>query len=65
MGQALCQICSSLGAHVIGTCSTEGKSEVARACGASDVILYTRQDPVDEVMRITGREWPPTSLTHQ
>jgi NADPH:quinone reductase len=42
------------GAHVIGTVSTEEKAKLAREAGAHDVILYTRQDFVAEVNRLTG-----------
>ena len=43
-----------LGARVIGTTSTEEKAVLARAAGASDVILYTKTDFVAEVKRLTG-----------
>jgi NADPH:quinone reductase len=55
VGLLLCQIASRMrGARVIGTVSTEEKAALARAAGASDVILYTRQNFVDEVKRLTG-----------
>jgi NADPH2:quinone reductase len=42
------------GARVIGTVSTEDKAKLAGEAGADDVILYTRQDFVEEVKRLTG-----------
>ncbi|HKG91072.1 MAG TPA: quinone oxidoreductase, partial [Gemmatimonadaceae bacterium] len=55
VGLLLCQIASrQRGARVIGTVSTEEKAALAREAGASDVILYTRQDFVAEVKRLTG-----------
>ena len=55
VGLLLCQIASAeRGARVIGTTSTEEKAALARDAGASEVILYTRQDFVTEVKRITG-----------
>ena len=41
--QLLVQLAAHLGAHVIGTTSSEAKAEIARAAGAHDVILYTQQ----------------------
>jgi NADPH2:quinone reductase len=43
-----------LGARVIATVSTPAKAELAREAGASDVILYTEQDFVAEVKRLTS-----------
>ena len=42
-----------LGAYVIGTASTKEKADKARACGADEVILYSNEDFVKEVNRIT------------
>jgi NADPH2:quinone reductase len=42
------------GARVIGTVSTEDKAKLARDAGADEVILYTKQDFVAEVKRMTG-----------
>src|SRR5262249_56122262 len=44
VGLLLCQIAKMRGARVIGTVSTEDKAKLAREAGASDVILYTKQD---------------------
>jgi len=42
-----------LGARVIATVSTAEKADLAREAGASAVILYTEQDFVTEVKRLT------------
>jgi len=54
VGLLLVQVAKRRGARVIGTAGTEEKVELARAAGADDVILYTRQDFVAETRRITG-----------
>jgi NADPH2:quinone reductase len=54
VGLLLCQMAKRRGARVIGTVSTEAKASLARAAGADDVILYTRQDFEAEVRRLTG-----------
>ena len=54
VGLLLCQIARQAGAFVIGTTSSEDKAALARAAGADEVILYTRQDFLEEVKRITG-----------
>jgi len=53
VGLLLCQIAKRRNAIVIGTVSTEEKAGLARAAGADEVILYTEQDFVAEVARIT------------
>jgi NADPH:quinone reductase len=53
VGLLLCQLASRLGARVIATVSTEEKAELAREAGASDVILYTREDFVTAACRLT------------
>jgi NADPH:quinone reductase len=53
VGLLLCQIAKMRGARVIGTVSTEDKAKLAREAGASDVILYTKQDFEAEVKRLT------------
>lgn len=53
-GLLLCQVARRRGARVIGTVSTEQKAVLARAAGADEVILYTRQDFVAETRRLTG-----------
>jgi NADPH:quinone reductase len=54
VGLLLCQIAKLRGARVIGTVSTEEKAKLAREAGADEVILYTKQDFVAEVKRLTG-----------
>jgi NADPH2:quinone reductase len=53
-GLLLCQMARRRGAFVIGTTSSEEKAELARSAGANEVILYTKQDFVAEVKRITA-----------
>ncbi len=61
-GLILCQWAAALGATVIGTVSTEAKAEIARAHGCSHTILYTKQNFVAEVSRISGGEKLPVVL---
>jgi len=53
VGLLLCQLARNIGAHVIGTVSTEEKARLARDAGARDVILYRDADFVTEARRIT------------
>ncbi len=54
VGLLLVQMARRLGAHVIGTVSTEEKAQLAREAGADEVILYTKQDFEVETKRLTG-----------
>jgi NADPH2:quinone reductase len=54
VGLLLCQIAKLRGARVIGTVSTDDKAKLAREAGADEIILYTKQDFVAEVKRLTG-----------
>jgi NADPH2:quinone reductase len=54
VGLIVCQWAKALGATVIGTVSTDEKGEIARAHGCDHPIVYTRQDFVAEVERITN-----------
>lgn len=54
VGLILCQWAKALGAAVIGTVGSDEKAELARAHGCDHPIVYTRQDFVAEVDRITG-----------
>lgn len=54
VGRLLVQMTKKAGAHVIGTVSTEEKAQIARDLGADEVVIYTRQDFLAEVRRITG-----------
>lgn len=53
-GMMLVQFAKMRGARVIGTVSTPEKAEWARENGADEIILYTVQDFVAEVKRLTG-----------
>ncbi len=59
VGLILCQWASALGATVIGTVSTEEKAELARAHGCAHPILYTKQDFVEEVRKLTAGQKLP------
>jgi NADPH2:quinone reductase len=53
-GRLLVQMAAMLGARAIGTTGTEAKAQLAREAGASDAILYSEKDWVEEVKRLTG-----------
>lgn len=53
MGLLLVQWAKHLGARVLGTVSTEEKARIAKEAGADEVIIYTKQDFVAEVNRLT------------
>jgi NADPH2:quinone reductase len=53
-GLLVAQMAKMLGAHVIGTVSTEQKADRARAAGCDDVILYTQEDFVAATKRLVG-----------
>ena len=54
VGLLLVQMAKRKGARVIGTVSTEEKAVLARGAGADEVILYSKQDFQQEVLRLTG-----------
>jgi NADPH2:quinone reductase len=54
VGLILCQWAAALGATVIGTVSSDAKAELAKAHGCHHPIIYTRQDFVAEVDRLTS-----------
>jgi NADPH:quinone reductase len=54
VGLILCQWAAALGATVIGTVSSDAKAELARAHGCHHPIIYTRDDFVSEVDRLTA-----------
>ena len=54
VGLLLTQMASKIGARVITTVSTQEKAELSREAGAAEVILYTEQDFLAEVKRLTG-----------
>jgi NADPH:quinone reductase len=53
VGLIVCQWAKAVGATVIGTVGSDEKAELARAHGCDHPIVYTRQDFVGEVERIT------------
>jgi NADPH2:quinone reductase len=54
MGLLLVQWAKHLGARVLGTVSTQEKARAAREAGADEVILYTQQNFVTEVQRLSA-----------
>jgi NADPH2:quinone reductase len=59
VGLIMCQWAAALGATVIGTVGTEEKAELARAHGCAHPIVYSKQNFVTEVQRITKGEKLP------
>ncbi|MEO7277120.1 MAG: quinone oxidoreductase [Sphingomicrobium sp.] len=59
VGLILCQWAAALGATVIGTVGTKEKAELAREHGCAHPIVYSTQDFVAEVHRITNGEKLP------
>ncbi len=53
VGLLLIQLAKRIGAHAIGTVSTEAKAQLAREAGADEIIQYTEQDFEAEVRRLT------------
>ena len=53
VGLILCQWAKHLGATVIGTVGTEQKAEIARAHGCDATIIYSTEDFVGAVERLT------------
>lgn len=53
VGLIVCQWANALGATVIGTVGSDEKAEIAREHGCHYPVVYTRQDFVAEVQRIT------------
>jgi NADPH2:quinone reductase len=54
VGLLLIQLAKRVGAHVIGTVSTEAKAELASAAGADEIVFYNKQDFEAEARRITN-----------
>ena len=59
VGLIMCQWAAALGATVIGTVGTEEKAELARMHGCAHPIVYSQQDFLAEVKRITAGEKLP------
>lgn len=56
LGLCLAQVISARGGIVIGTTSTAEKAEIAKAHGATHVILYKSENVVARVLEITNGE---------
>lgn len=56
VGQLLVRFAKHIGARVIATVSTEEKAQIAKECGADQVILYGKQDFSTEVKQLTNGE---------
>jgi NADPH2:quinone reductase len=54
VGLLLVQMAKRRGARVIGTVGTEAKAALAREAGADEVVLYTQEDFLEAVKRLTG-----------
>src|SRR5512136_482738 len=54
VGLLLVQMAKRCGARVIGTVGTEAKATLAREAGADHVVLYTEEDFLEAVKRLTG-----------
>jgi NADPH:quinone reductase len=54
VGLLLIQIAKHLGAFVIGTVSTDEKAQMVKRIGADEVIIYSKQDFLEETKRITA-----------
>lgn len=52
-GQLVVQMAKMLGATVYGTAGTDAKAAIAKAAGADEAIVYTREDFAVEVKRFT------------
>lgn len=52
-GLLLIQMAKSLGARVFTTVSTEAKAALARAAGADEIILYTREDFAAKIKQLS------------
>jgi NADPH2:quinone reductase len=55
-GRLIVQMATMLGARVIATVGTAAKAALALEAGASDAILYSEQDWVEEVKKLTAGE---------
>lgn len=53
-GRLLVQVAKRTGARVLATAGTAEKAELARSAGADAVIIYTQEDFVSEVKRLTN-----------
>lgn len=56
VGLLLVQWAKHLGARVFGTVSTEEKAQIAKEAGADAVIVYTKQNFVEEIHKLTNKQ---------
>lgn len=59
VGLIACQWARALGAHMIGTVSTDEKAEIARANGCEHVIVTSRENIAERVREITDGKGVP------
>lgn len=59
VGLIMCQWAAALGATVIGTVSTPEKAKIAKAHGCHHPIIYTEQNFVEQVQKITNGKGVP------
>jgi NADPH2:quinone reductase len=59
VGLIACQWLRALGVRVIGTAGSDEKAALAKAHGAAEVIVYTREDFPERVRALTGGEGVP------
>ncbi len=64
VGSAAIQIAKLHGARVFTTVSTEEKAERARALGADEVILYTKEDLFERVRKLTDKRGVDVVIEH-
>jgi len=55
VGTAAVQLAKAAGARVIGVVSSPAKAEVARSCGADEVVDRTSEDVIARVKKLAGR----------
>lgn len=64
VGSAAIQIAHLFGARVIATTSSEKKADQARLLGASEVILYNREDVLASIRRLTEKRGADVMIDH-
>lgn len=64
VGSAAIQIAHLFGAKVIATTSSEKKADQARLIGASEIILYDREDVLTSIRRLTEKRGADVIIDH-
>jgi NADPH2:quinone reductase len=59
IGLIACQWLNSIGAHVIGTTSSDEKAALARANGCSQTVVYSKENFVERVKELTNGQGVP------